>query len=125
VAVLAFLTWEPFDCSPGLALSRLRDLSLIPFADTFRGNYLTALEQLVQKFVLFIPLGVLLAPAGDAAGRPGRRWPGVVTAVLLAGGLEVGQLFLPSRSASIGDVLVEALGACVGLAVCSRIRQTT
>jgi len=36
--------------------------------------------------------------------------------VLFAGAIELAQLFVPGRHAGLGDFIVDALAACIGLA---------
>lgn len=71
----------------------------------------------VSNVVLFVPFGVLL-PLLLAR----RRWWAVVPVAALASGLiETVQLFLPTRVASVQDVVLNTLGAAVGLAVVAAV----
>lgn len=111
LALLVFVSWQPFDFefSWAMAMKRLGQLSWVPFVDYFEGDYLHALEQFVEKTLLFVPLGALLAPLLPEAGHP-RRWaPAVLASLLLELCLEGGQIFLPTRYPSISDVLVAVL----------------
>jgi VanZ family protein len=95
----------------------LHHVSLLPFLDYYQGNYLHGLDEFVHKTLLFVPLGVLLAPTAPASrGTLLFRWSLAIAAAVV---LEAGQLFLPTRYASLSDVLVGGLAAGVGLlAVC-------
>jgi glycopeptide antibiotics resistance protein len=124
LAVLIFMEWQPFNFSLNLrgALNRLRHVSPLPFLDYYRGDYLGALDDFVHKVLLFLPLGALLAPPPSA-----RVWSrvglfGWLLATGLAVVLEAGQLFLPTRYASLTDVLVGSLAACLGLLLVHRLR---
>jgi glycopeptide antibiotics resistance protein len=125
LAVLVFLNWQPFDFTAGLAPPRLRTLSLIPFADTLEGNYLHGFENLAQKAALFLPVGALLAPTHLSRGHKMSGALAVLGALALAAGLEAGQLFLPTRFASVTDVLVETAGAWAGFALTRRMREAS
>ena len=68
----------------------------------------------------FLPLGCLLGWALGAVHRGRSLVPVVVTGGLIAFGLEIGQLFLRSRYASVTDVLIETGGVWFG---CLLVRQ--
>ena len=124
LALAIFVNWQPFNFTgdAGFVGGRLRQVSLIPFADYYWGNYWDGFDQFVHKMVLFVPLGVLLTVALPAAAR-GRGVKVVVLAALVAAGIEAGQLFLPTRYASLTDVLIESSGAWVGLVVTRQARS--
>ena len=120
LAAAVFVNWQPFDFTldAGFVAGRVRQFSLVPFADYYWGNYWDGFDQFVHKLVLFVPLGVLLTLA-----LPGRGVLVVGLAALVAAGIEAGQLFLPTRYASVTDVLIESGGAWVGLVVTRQARQ--
>ena len=70
--------------------------------------------------IVFLPLGCLLAWALGAVHRGRSVVPVVLTGGLIAFGLEIGQLFLRSRYASVTDVLIETGGVWFG---CLVVRQ--
>jgi VanZ family protein len=70
--------------------------------------------------VLFVPLGVLLTVALPAARGRGALVVGL--AALVAAAIEAGQLFLPTRYASVTDVLIASGGAWAGLLVTRQAR---
>lgn len=78
----------------------------------------TQLES-AANVALFIPLGLLIALL-----VPTRWWWAVVVGLaLLAGGIELGQaLFLPGRVPTIDDVLANATGGVIGVALAAVIR---
>ena len=124
LATAIFVNWQPFNFTmdAGFVAGRLRKMSLVPFADYYWGNYWDGFDQFVHKMVLFVPLGVLLTAALPAAAR-GRGMMVVVLAAVVAAGIEAGQLFLPTRYASVTDVLIECSGAWVGLVVTRQARS--
>jgi glycopeptide antibiotics resistance protein len=120
LAVLVFLNWQPFDFTPEIGLDRLGRVPLVPFVDYYEENYIHAFDQFLQKTFLFVPLGALLTPV-DPRPKRGILFP-VLGAALVATTLEAGQLFLPTRVASVTDVLVESFGAWLGIVLIRRFR---
>jgi VanZ family protein len=120
--VVIFLNWHPFDFTGGSEFlwSRVQKVALLPFADYFRGPYWNALDQFLQKSLVYFPFGIVLTFCFA------NRQPGAIERIVLGSALgialiiEAGQLFLPSRYASITDVLVEIFGAWVGWYVTCR-----
>lgn len=115
LGVLIFMEWQPFNfaLNSAAARQRLHHVSLLPFLDYYQGNYLHGLDEAVHKTLLFVPLGALLAPPVPASrGAILFRWS---LAVAVAVVLEAGQLFLPTRYASVSDVLMGAVTAGFGM----------
>jgi glycopeptide antibiotics resistance protein len=137
LGVLVVVNWQPFDFSFDLAFGqrRFREMSLVPFADYQRTATVHALDQLLHKVLLWVPLGALLAvpawraggvnpPVGGSTGgitAPARQGPLVLAAFAVAICLEAGQLFLPTRYASVTDVLLETVGAWIGVTAMRRL----
>jgi VanZ family protein len=73
-------------------------------------------------FCLYGGLGVLVARAAALRGWPLRRlvWMGLLLSVWAALD-ELHQLFIPGRSAEVGDWLSDTLGASLGLFVGTRL----
>lgn len=118
--VIAAYHWQPYDFAVDADLIRrkLARMSLIPFAGYQAGSAINALNDLLTKLALSMPLGVLASFA--FAGGPPRRL--AVAAWLLAAGVlfavvEAGQFFLPSRVPDPTDVVVGLTGAALGLAL--------
>jgi glycopeptide antibiotics resistance protein len=123
LAAMIFIEWQPFDFTPSLsqALSRLHQVSLLPFLDYLRGNYLNSLDDGIHKVLLFAPLGVFLAPTFPASrGTILVRWSLAISVAVV---LEVGQLFLPTRYASLTDVLIGAAASGIALFLTCRYRN--
>ncbi len=116
--------WHPFDfeLTSEIVTQRLTRISLIPFAFSYwYASYmvspLQATHETVLKFVLAVPLGLLLRlawplPSGRRARRQRAAIPVAATIVLI--GIELGQIFLPTRFPDVTDVLIGAMGALVG-----------
>jgi glycopeptide antibiotics resistance protein len=124
LAVAVFVNWQPFDFTwdARFVAGRLREVALVPFADYYWSHYWDGFDQFVHKMILFVPLGALLTVALPGAAR-GRGLVVVGLAALVAAGIEAGQLFLPTRYASLTDVLIESGGAWVGLVVTRQARH--
>jgi glycopeptide antibiotics resistance protein len=123
LVVLMFMEWQPFDFTLSLSQARLRlhDVSLLPFLDYLHGDYLNSLSDGIHKVLLFAQLGALLAPFLPASTAAMLfRW---MLPVLVAVALELGQLFLPTRYASLTDVLVAAAASGIGLLVTYHYRS--
>jgi glycopeptide antibiotics resistance protein len=107
VAAMVFINGEPFRFVIGTeAVSqRWHEINWIPFDDYYERNYLNSFEEMLQKLVLFIPLGVLL---------PGRTLIVAPLSLLIAAGIETGQLFLKDHNPSISDVVLGTIGATLG-----------
>jgi glycopeptide antibiotics resistance protein len=107
---LAF-TLRPANPLPGQVVTD----NPIPFA-TFR-IYLDNLDsafwvsQAAGNFLLMLPIG-LFGPI--ALPWLGRWWRVLLAAVLISGGIELAQLWVPDRSADVDDVMLNAFGALVG-----------
>ena len=123
LALAVFVTWQPFDLDWELAGPRLAAVSFVPFADLWQGNELIALHGVIEKLVLYLPLGAILTSWQPAHTR--FAWlPGLVMGFLIALVLEAGQLVLSSRTAALSDVYVETAGALLGGLITQRIRDT-
>jgi glycopeptide antibiotics resistance protein len=121
IAVLCYLHWHPFDFHPGLAeaMKRLHEVIWLPFEDYRQGEYLNSFGQILEKPLLFAPLGgVLAAPWG---GRRLHLFAAVAISAAIAIVLEAGQLGLPTRYASITDVLLGTVGTAIGFVVVRRL----
>ncbi len=80
-----------------------------------------SISDFVSNVLLFIPIGLFAAAALERR-RPGRHrlavWVTVFcSAVLLSTAVEIGQAFVPWRTPSIVDVLAEAIGTAIGIAI--------
>jgi glycopeptide antibiotics resistance protein len=88
------------------------DLQLVPLIQILRdlGNPVDSgvLANVVGNLGLFLPLGAALCLLGL------RRRTTLLTALLLSAPIEIAQLFVPGRTTSVDDVLLNALGALLG-----------
>ena len=116
LAVVIYLNWHPFDFTGGseFVMNRLKNIALLPFADYFEGPYWNALDQFLQKSLIYFPLGIVLTLCFATRKRFSIEMIVLGSASLIAFLIEAGQLFLPSRYASITDILVETFGAWLG-----------
>jgi VanZ family protein len=82
------------------------------------GRRLVSLPDVVSNVLLGVPFGVLMAWSGLDGGPLATRVLRVVLAdTVFAGAVEAGQLFAPSRTSSINDVIAQVAGALFGLLV--------
>ena len=110
LAALSFWT-PPNFARPGPPF--LRPEWFVPFWSYYIRTNASALADVINQVLFFIPLGALLA------ARSRRRSILQVAVVGFAVGLvlEAGQVFLPERTAEITDALSASVGAGIGLAL--------
>jgi glycopeptide antibiotics resistance protein len=121
--VLAVIHWHPFDFRTSLLSNRLAHLDWMPMAGLAEKNYLGALNEVLSKFIIFVPIGVLwIWACNTAATRLGKLVP-----ALIAGGvaaiLEFGQALIQTRFASPTDVLFGFVGGWIGAEATRRIAR--
>jgi glycopeptide antibiotics resistance protein len=79
-------------------------------------------QNAVGNVLLFFPLGVLML----LVWRQLRFWQGMMIAIALSLGIELTQYFSSAwgsyRTADINDVVLNGLGACLGLAIVALLR---
>ena len=119
VVMLAVVTLLPIHWTLGLFTGpRNYEPQLVPFGG-IRGDFanspVEALAELAGNVLLFAPLGFLLPLFVPAM----RRWPRVLAAgATVSLTIELYQLAWPGvRKASVNDVLTNALGTLLGLAI--------
>ena len=126
---LAMLNWWPFNFTTAplpeangvpLPIWRARRMSWLPFENYYWQSEFASFDQVLQKGISFAVLGVLLT----VGWRLRWGWLVFVLAVLVAGSLEFGQLFIVKRYPDVTDVLIEGVGAWCGFAVCQRWQRT-
>jgi VanZ family protein len=120
-ALLAFLHWQPFDFFPSLTNAKFQSMSWLPLAGQAEKNYLWALNEILEKFAVFLPLGALVVWASTEHHRFSRTLLAGVVGLLCASVLEIGQAMLPSRYVSPTDVLFGFFGALLGGDVTRRL----
>jgi VanZ family protein len=113
-AFLAYLHWQPFDFFPSLFNGKVQSLSWLPLASQAEKNYLWALNEILEKFLVYLPLGALVVWASKEHHRWSRTLLAGVIGLLMASVLELGQAMLPSRFVSPTDVLFGFFGALLG-----------
>ena len=116
VCGLAVCYWRPFDFqwNLGSALDRLAAVNWLPLADYEQQPGFSAVFNITDKTLLFLPLGLLLTLTIPVA-RQGRSRHVVFLAVFATALLfECGQLFLPTRYFGVTDILIETFGGWLG-----------
>ena len=119
--------WFPFEITRDHALivARLDGFFRVPFLALYLGNEFNAVKQLLVRIVLFAPLGAMWAHlAGFARTRAVRQlvvFFGLVYAFAVALGIEIGEIFMPSKIADSTEVLLCFTGAVLGVLVVTRV----
>jgi VanZ family protein len=110
---IAYGTLLPFDFRADLAaaLAKLRGLREGPGRPT-------STSDVVSNVLLFVPWGLLYASRAEGRGRgPVRATVGAACGGLaLSGAVELAQLFLPSRTTSLIDLVNDTAGSVLGAA---------
>jgi glycopeptide antibiotics resistance protein len=119
VVMLAVVTLLPVHWTLGLARQPSNyEPQLVPFDDVLGGledSWVETLAELFGNVLLFAPFGFLL-PLLVPAMR--RWWRALAAGAAVSLAIELYQLAWPGvRKTSVDDVLLNALGALVGLAV--------
>jgi len=119
-ALYVLYNWTPFDftLSRELVASRLDALWAVPFAGYYQNPEFKALADLGVKLSMSLPLGVLVQLAVRPDRHEHRRFLMLLVvggAVMFFGGVEAGQVLLPSRYPDLTDVLIAVVGLWVGL----------
>lgn len=127
LALIFAVFWYPFDFRADGAFlrSRLAEATTrVPFAIYYFGTEYRAATEVLHKIGLFFPLGMLLALlVGRIRSGPTSLWKMTALAGvgIVAGSVEVGQLFLPGKFADLTDWVLEMAGGWAGCALAWRI----
>ena len=121
VALLLFVHWQPFDFAPGLFAARAGSVEWLPFVSQASKNYLWALNELLSKFVVYVPLGAVVVWASRRHHQRRRAVVAAGVCGLVAIAVELGQAVLPFRYASPTDVPFGVVGGYLGGEVTRRV----
>jgi hypothetical protein len=94
---------------------KLARVSLLPFAGYGAGSYLNAMNNVLVKVSLAVPLGVTGAFVYRRPPSRSQTIGWLTVGVGVFGMLEFGQLFLPTRVPDPTDVLIGGAGMYAGL----------
>lgn len=114
--MLAGYHWQPFDfgLDPFLVRQKLGRISLVPFAGYRSGSDLGALNTLIAKIGMSMPLGAIAA-FGLPRVTPALAVACAVGAGAIFGVIELGQFFVPSRVPDLTDVWLGVAASAGGL----------
>lgn len=127
LALIFAVFWYPFNFQVDSSFVRGRlaeATSRVPFATYYFGTEYRAVTEVIHKMGFFFPLGMLLALfAGRIRSGPSTLWRMAALAGvgIVAGSVEVGQLFLPGKFADLTDCILEMAGGWAGCAIAWRI----
>ncbi len=116
VAALLLVYWAPFDVAPDRFGERLGRGEWLPFADYYSGNYLGAFNRILEKVLVFTPVGFLAVRAWSVV-----PWQSALAGAGLAGVIELGQALVTEHSATTSDVILGAVGAGLGGLIARRL----
>jgi VanZ family protein len=94
---------------------KLARMSLLPFAGYRSGTYLNALNNLLTKVALALPLGFGAPFALPGVSRRVLAAGWLAASLVVFGVVEVGQLFVPGRVPDPTDILVGGAAVAIGL----------
>lgn len=114
VAGLAVTHWQPFDFRPQTFAARLDAIDWMPLGSQVSKNYLWALNEILMKFLVYVPLGAVAVWASKQHHQWSRPWIAAAVCGLVAVVLELGQSLVPSRYVSPTDVLFGLVGGYLG-----------
>jgi len=127
LALIFAVFWYPFDFQVDTSFVRGRlaeATTRVPFATYYFGTEYRAVTEVIHKMGFFFPLGMLLALfMGRIRSGPSTLWRMATFAGvgIVAGSVEVGQLFLPGKFADLTDWILETAGGWAGCAITWRI----
>jgi glycopeptide antibiotics resistance protein len=120
-AFLVVATLAPFEFTSSPLFDgslRAPRVEWIPFTYVCPVHGRACLHDRLVNVVLFLPFGGLAALVGHGARRGAAGARRIAAAAFaLSLGVEIGQLFLPSRFPSTADVALNTLGAWLGAAI--------
>jgi glycopeptide antibiotics resistance protein len=127
IALYTLLNWSPFDfrLSRALLETRWPELIQVPFQNYYAHSELQAIGDFAFKFCIAVPIGVFSGLA-KSGGRKTQRLFLVVSSIVAGAlffGIELGQIFLPSRFPDVTDVLIGTLGFGSGVAMSGMLRS--
>jgi glycopeptide antibiotics resistance protein len=122
--------WRPFDftLSPDQVTAGMHRLMSVPFLSYYLDSEFHAFTEMMRKSFLALPLGALLRiawPPGDRSPASKLRLAGVALvgfALLL--GIEIGQVFLPTRVPDVTDTIIGEIGFVAGMWLAGMLAPT-
>ncbi len=116
-ALGAVMAWSPAGwVTTTVGAPALRWQQLVPMLSLFERQDMSSVFLVLQRAGLGAAVGACLA----ARKRIGAPTPGILSAVLYAAVLELGQLVVPGRYPDVTDILITGAAACLVLALVER-----
>lgn len=123
MAALVWFHWAPFDfvTDADFLAARWRESGFLSYAGHERGGNLYVANDLIQKTLLFLPLGLLLSSRSE---RRGYLALVALAAIILSFALEAGEFCSRQhRQPGVSDLFVEPFGAVLGCLAVRRLRN--
>lgn len=127
-AILVTIYVAPFSvlAEPARIAKRFQGIGRRPFSALFWSNELGAFESVLQKFLLFAPLGLIvgcgiLQLSLSPRVRRACKWAAVGGLAALAAGIEIMQVYFPPHVADMTDMIIVTCCAVMGLLAAGQI----
>lgn len=130
---LVLCYWAPYEFAPERFGERFSRGEWMPFADYYAGNYIAGFNRIINKTVVFAPLGFTLVRSLSSLSTPrseSRRAsnPQLWIAAFVVGGslsaiIEVGQSLFNDHRSSLSDVILGGVGVSLGALLASRVAR--
>ena len=117
LCILILIYWSPFNFNTDRAfiLSRLKNISIIPFYNYYYTSEFHAMTEALRKFLFFLPLGILIERFWKDIDCKAHIFINLIILGFFAGFIEVGQVFLPGHYPDITDIYLMIIGGMMGL----------
>lgn len=129
LVAIYLLPFPMIDDSPRIA-RRWHGFFGVPLASLYWRSEYNAVTQVLRDWLLFAPLGVAAARLADLTAAPKRVRVAVLAsflmlALLLAVGIEIGQIWRDRTTANFTEALLCTFGAAAGMFLTRRLTQPT
>lgn len=122
ISLILLAMWSPFSLDISVLGDRLKNAVWVPFVDYYGIDYVRAFNAILNRLLLFLPVGFLLARLRQIA-----VWQAGLAGMMVAAAVELGQAVMTTRTISTSDVVIAGVGATLGGIVARRLAnmQTT
>jgi glycopeptide antibiotics resistance protein len=128
IVALASYHWNPFDftAAPDRVALGMHQLLSIPFSSYYVGSQLHAVNEMLRKGLLAVPLGALLRlswsqESSSLTTSQVKFYAAMAFGFCVLTAIEVGQVFLPTRTPDMTDALIGEIGVVAALWLTDRL----